>query len=342
MAMKVFYPVRAGLASWFFSWSDVYMSVISKAMPVLLDLWWSVLPLMFLGCFLGNLFLKTTALRQLGKVMRPLARFGNLPSGADTSLTLCLLNNVAGYSMLAELKNNSLVNMEEVVVSYLASNIPKGLFYTVFYIAPVVLGALGMRLGLIYLLIYFGVFAVVGLVGLLLGRLFLSPQNAQDVVGQLSQPTSEPWWYKIIGALKSSLPTFGRLIVVFVPVTFIVITLMQTEVVKEGLTLVDPVLRQLGLPAPVLIVITTGMFSTIAGIGTLGPFLQAGIVTPVQGVAALFFASALHYFISFWSEDIPLNVSIFGPQLGSKVSIVNLVVLEGVTLLVWGGILFLY
>jgi hypothetical protein len=50
----------------------------------------------------------------------------------------------------------------------------------------------------------------------------------------------------------------------------------------------------------------------------------------------------LHYFISFWSEDIPLNVSIFGPQLGSKVSIVNLVVLEGVTLLVWGGILFLY
>jgi hypothetical protein len=34
MAMKVFYPVRAGLASWFFSWSDVYMSVISKAMPV--------------------------------------------------------------------------------------------------------------------------------------------------------------------------------------------------------------------------------------------------------------------------------------------------------------------
>jgi hypothetical protein len=166
MAMKVFYPVRAGLASWFFSWSDVYMSVISKAMPVLLDLWWSVLPLMFLGCFLGNLFLKTTALRQLGKVMRPLARFGNLPSGADTSLTLCLLNNVAGYSMLAELKNNSLVSMEEVVVSYLASNIPKGLFYTVFYIAPVVLGALGMRLGLIYLLIYFGVFAVVGLVGL--------------------------------------------------------------------------------------------------------------------------------------------------------------------------------
>jgi hypothetical protein len=318
------------------------MSAISEAMPVLLDLWWSVLPLMFLGCFLGNLFLKTTAMRQLGKVMRPLARLGNLPSGSDTSLTLCLLNNVAGYSMLAELKNKGLLNMKEVVVSYLASNIPKGLFYTVFYIAPVVLGALGMRLGLIYLLIYFGIFAAVGLVGLLLGRIFLSPQNAQDVEGQLPQPTSEPWWDKISGALKSSLPTFGRLIVVFVPVTFLVITLMQTEVVKEGLTLVDPVLRQLGLPAPVLIVITTGMFSTIAGIGTLGPFLQSGIITPAQGVAALLFASALHYFISLWSEDIPLNVSFFGPQLGSKVSIANFVVLEGATLLVWGGIVFLY
>jgi hypothetical protein len=155
------------------------MDAILEALPVLLNLWKSVLPLMFLGCFLGNLFLNTALMRHLGKVMSPLARLGNLPSGVDTPLTLCLVNNVAAYSMLAELKNNGLVNVREVVLSFLVSNIPKGLFYTVFYIAPVVLGALGMRLGLIYLLIYFGVFAVVGFVGLLLGRLLLSPQVAQ-------------------------------------------------------------------------------------------------------------------------------------------------------------------
>jgi hypothetical protein len=312
------------------------MDTILEALPVLLNLWKSVLPLMFLGCFLGNLFLNTALMRHLGRVMRPLARLGNLPSGVDTPLTLCLVNNVAAYSMLAELKNNGLVNVREVVLSFLVSNIPKGLFYTVFYIAPVVLGALGMRLGLIYLLIYFGVFAVVGFVGLLLGRLLLSPQVAQDSDGQLPEPTSEQWWDKMIGAAKSSLPTFGRLIVVFVPVTFLVITLMQTETVKQCLALVDPALRQFGLPAPVLIVITTGMFSTIAAIGTLGPFLQVGIVTPAQGIAALLFASALHYFISFWCDDIPLNVSFFGPHLGSKVSVANLIVLEGVTCLVLG------
>lgn len=315
------------------------MSAILETMPVLLNLWKSVLPLMFLGCFLGNLFLNTTMMQHLGKVMRPLARLGNLPAGVDIPLTLCLVNNVAAYSMLAELKNNDLVNMREVVISFLVSNIPKGLFYTVFYIAPVVLGSLGIRLGLIYLFIYFGVFAVVGLVGLLLGMLFLPPQNEQDSFEQLPQPSPAPLWNKAIDAAKSSLPTFGRLIAVFVPVTFLVITLMQTEVVQQYLALVDPALRKFGLPAPVLIVITTGMFSTIAAIGTLGPFLQVGIVTPVQGIAALLFASALHYFLSFWCDDIPLNVSFFGPRLGSKVSVANLLILEGVTCLVLGVVM---
>ncbi|MGB4505125.1 MAG: hypothetical protein WBI44_09600 [Syntrophaceticus sp.] len=315
------------------------MSAILETMPVLLNLWKSVLPLMFLGCFLGNLFLNTTMMQHLGKVMRPLARLGNLPAGVDIPLTLCLVNNVAAYSMLAELKNNDLVNMREVVISFLVSNIPKGLFYTVFYIAPVVLGSLGIRLGLIYLFIYFGVFAVVGLVGLLLGMLFLPPQNEQDSFEQLPQPSPAPLWNKAIDAAKSSLPTFGRLIAVFVPVTFLVITLMHTEVVQQYLALVDPALRKFGLPAPVLIVITTGMFSTIAAIGTLGPFLQVGIVTPVQGIAALLFASALHYFLSFWCDDIPLNVSFFGPRLGSKVSVANLLVLEGVTCLVLGVVM---
>ncbi len=312
------------------------MKAIIAALPVLLDLWKSVLPLMFLGCFLGRLFLNTMLIRQLGRVMGPLARLGHLPSGVDAPLTLCLVNEVAAYSMLAELKNNSIVNIREVVLFFLVSNLPKGLYNMVFYMAPVVLGALGMRLGLIYLLMYLGVFSAVGFVGLLLGRLLLPPQSAQDSSKQLPQPTPDPLLKKIIDAAKGSLPTFGRIIAMFVPVTFLVITLMQTETVIQWLSLVDPVLRQFGLPAPVLIVITTGMFSMVAGIGTLGPFLQSGIVTPVEAIAALLLASAIHYFLSFWSSNLPLNVSFFGPRLGSKVSVANMVILEVVTCLVLG------
>ncbi|NLN20981.1 MAG: hypothetical protein GX188_03150 [Syntrophomonadaceae bacterium] len=318
------------------------MKAIIAALPVLLDLWKSVLPLMFLGCFLGRLFLNTALIRQLGRVMGPLARLGHLPSGVDAPLTLCLVNEVAAYSMLAELKNNSIVNIREVVLFFLVSNLPKGLYNMVFYMAPVVLGALGMRLGLIYLLMYLGVFSAVGFVGLLLGRLLLPPQSAQDSSKQLPQPTPDPLLKKIIDAAKGSLPTFGRIIAMFVPVTFLVITLMQTETVIQWLSLVDPVLRQFGLPAPVLIVITTGMFSMVAGIGTLGPFLQSGIVTPVEAIAALLLASAIHYFLSFWSSNLPLNVSFFGPRLGSKVSVANMVILEVVTCLVLGVVVLVW
>lgn len=309
------------------------MSAVLDALPVLLNLWKSVLPPMFLGCFLGNLFLNTPLMQHLGRVMRPLARLGNLPAGVDTPLTLCLVNRVAAYSMLAELKNNGIVGVQEVVFSFLVSSLPKGFYYTVFYFAPVVLGSLGMHLGAIYLSVYFSIFALVGFVGLMMGRVFLTPGDGLKGWEDSPHLFPEPWWNKTLGAAKRSLPTFGRLIAVFVPVTFLVITLMQTETVKQGLTLVDPVLRQFGLPAPVLIVITTGLISMVAAIGTLGPMLQAGTVTPPEAIAALLFASALHYLYEFWSDDIPINISIFGPELGGKVSLANLVVLECATCL---------
>lgn len=87
----------------------VKVKPVFNILPDVLILWKNVLPLMFLGLFLGNLLLNTSLMRHLGMGMRPLARLGNLPAGCDTPLTLCLINRVAAYSMLAELKNNGTV-----------------------------------------------------------------------------------------------------------------------------------------------------------------------------------------------------------------------------------------
>jgi len=46
---------------------------------------------------------------RLGQGMRPLARLGHLPVGCATLLTLCLVNRIAAYTMLAELKNTGLI-----------------------------------------------------------------------------------------------------------------------------------------------------------------------------------------------------------------------------------------
>lgn len=111
------------------------MQFISDVLPDLLKLWEGVLPSMLLGCFLGNLFQKTALLRRLGRLMQPLARLGRLPALCTLPLTLCLADRIAAYVMLAELKNTGVVGVQEVVVSFLISALPTGIYNAIFYFA---------------------------------------------------------------------------------------------------------------------------------------------------------------------------------------------------------------
>jgi len=318
------------------------VQLISDVLPDVLKLWKNVLPSMLLGCFLGNLFHNTVLLQRLGRGMLPLARLGHLPPGCATSLTLCLVNRIAAYTMLAELKNTGVVGSREVVVSFLVSALPTGLYFTIFFFSPAVIASLGCRTGAIYLAIYLGINLMVSAVGLLLGRLLLPrPGRGQEGSEQMRVAVHTSWRDKLVAATRRTIPAFCRLAVVFMPVTFLVSILLYTELVGQILRQVDPVLSYLGLPGPVLFVITTGVMSMIAAIGTLGPVLQAGLVTPAEAVTALLVTSVLHYLYEFWSGGLPTNVSIFGPKLGGKVSLAALVVRECTTCLALGLVVLL-
>ena len=316
------------------------MQLILDVLPDVLKLWKNVLPSMLLGCFLGNLFYNTVFLQRLGRGMRPLARLGHLPAGCATSLTLCLVDRIAAYTMLAELKNTGAVGAREVVVSFLVSAFPTGLYFTVFFFSPAVIASLGCLTGAMYLAIYLAISIMISAVGLLLGRLLL-PRPGQGGIEQRRKAVHTSWRDKLVSAMRRTVPAFCRLAVVFMPVTFLVSILLHTELVSQILRQVDPVLSYLGLPGPVIFVITTGTMSMIAAIGTLGPILQAGLVTPSEAVAALLVTSVLHYLYEFWSGGLPTNISIFGPKLGGRVSLAALVVRECATCLALGLVVLL-
>lgn len=313
------------------------LGFMANILPDLLSLWKSVLPSMLLGCFLGNLFQKTALLRRLGRLMQPLARLARLPVGCTLPLTLCLADRIAAYVMLAELKNNGVVGVQEVVVSFLISALPTGIYNAIFYFAPAVVASLGLSIGGIYLGIYLGISLMMGFVGILLGRLLLPQTGQEQEGGDQGQGTAGLFWKdKLADAVSRTISAFCRLAVVFIPVTFLVSILLHTEAVSRILQQVEPVLSYLGLPAPVILVITTGMISMVAAIGALGPILQAGLVTPGEAVIALLVTSVLHYLYAFWSSGLPTSISIFGPKLGGKVSLAALVVQECATCLAIG------
>ncbi len=319
------------------------MQLILDVLPDILKLWKNVLPSIFVGCFLGNLFHNTVFLHRLGRGMHPLARLGHLPAGCATSLTLCLVDRIAAYTMLAELKNTGVIRAREVVVSYLVSALPTGLYFTIFFFSPAVIASLGCRTGAIYLGIYLGINLMISAVGLLLGRLLLPrPDRTQEWLDQSRETVHTSWRDKLIAEARRTIPSFCRLAVVFIPVTFLISILLHTELVHQILRQIDPILRCLGLPGPVLFVITTGVMSMIVAIGTLGPILQAGLVTPAEAVTALLVTSVLHYLYEFWSGGLPTNISIFGPKLGGKVSLAALLVRECATCLALGLMVLLH
>lgn len=313
------------------------MQVILEVLPGVVKLWMNVLPSMLLGCYLGNLFHNTPFLHRLGQGMRPLARLGHLPTGCATSLTLCLVNRIAAYTMLAELKNTGLIRARDVMVSFLISALPTSLYFITFFIGPVVISSLGWFTGITYLTIYLSINILVSGVGLLTGKLILPlPEQNKEEDEQSREAFREPWREKSIVAARRTLPTFCRLALVFMPVTLLVSIFLHTPLMGHIMQKVDPVLYYLGLPGVTIIVITTGVMSMIAGIGTLGPILQAGLVTPYEAIITLLVTSALHYLYEFWSGGLPTNISIFGPKLGSKVSLAVLLVRESATCLALG------
>ncbi|SFR01315.1 nucleoside recognition domain-containing protein [Desulfoscipio geothermicus] len=318
------------------------MQVILEVLPDVLKLWINVLPSMLLGCFLGNLFHNTAFLHRLGQGMRPLARLGNLPAGCATSLTLCMVNRIAAYTMLAELKNTGLIRAWDVVVAFLVSALPTSLYFIAFFIGPVVISSLGWHTGVTYLSIYLGINIIVSGVGMLMGKFLLPlPEQGKEEAGPSRETVREPWREKFIMAVRRTLPAFRRLALVFIPVTLVVSILLHTPLMDQIMHKVDPALNYLGLPGVTIIVITTGVMSMVAGIGTLGPILQAGLVTPCEAITTLLITSVLHYLYEFWSGGLPTNISIFGPRLGSKVSLAALLVRESATCLALGLIVLL-
>jgi len=318
------------------------VQVILEVLPGVLKLWINVLPSMLLGCFLGNLFHNTAFLHRLGRGMRPLARLGHLPAGCATSLTLCLVNRIAAYTMLAELKNTGLIRARDVVVSFLVSALPTSLYFITFFIGPVVISSLGWSTGVTYLSIYLGINILVSGVGLLMGKFLLPlPEQGKEEDEQSWRAVQEPWREKLIVAARRTLPAFRRLALVFMPVTLLVSILLHTPLMDQMMRQVNPALNYLGLPGVTIIVITTGVMSMIAGIATLGPILQAGLVTPYEAITTLLIASVLHYLYEFWSGGLPTNISIFGPKLGGKVSLTALLVRESATCLALGLVVLL-
>jgi len=297
-----------------------------------------VLPPMFIGLFLANILRLSPYFKHIGLPLSRLASISNLSAECSTVLTMFFVNNWATLAMLSDFYRKKLVSEKEVIVTMLVGFLPKGVHVTLFFMAPIAIPVLGLSIGGAYVLMELSIYLAITVVGIGLGKLWLSPQASlrpqASVEFKESRYEVVGWLDKLKIALKESGTQFKKMVAVFVPAVIVVLLLLDFGLLDSITRTCETILHSIGLPPSSIVVIAASFMSQMAAIGAVGTLLASGLISPLHCLVLLFIAHFLHMGVGCIRLGLPMNVSLFGGSLGLKTTLITYSMLELGTALV--------
>jgi hypothetical protein len=297
------------------------LSAVSEAVV----LWKTALPAMFIGCCCG-VMMNGGGLGELSrKAMEPITSLVKLPNVLGSFFMFCLINRYTANAMLAELGRNFVVTRTGIVATYLMGALPTGIYYTVFYFSPALIGGLGWQLGVTFAIINTGISAMVTLAGVLINRICYQGNECSVAASKEGTiPIADT--LELTGAIKIAIHQFWDMAKIFMPITLLFAWLMHSSQITDILAGVNPALQRIGLTSAGALVIMAGIPTLIAGIGVAGTLLHSGALAPGDVIFSLLIASFFHSIYDFWSSVLPTNISIFGARMGVTLAVMGTVI----------------
>ncbi|WP_456478293.1 hypothetical protein [Geoglobus ahangari] len=275
----------------------------------------TILPRMFIGMVLAGALFSMPEFRKVTALFERLARVANLKSGVPVAAFFA--DRYAALSILAEMRRRGAVSDREVMVCAVMGMFPMGIRSSLLVMGPLALSSLGAKYGLAYILLDLTSKLLVSLTGALAGRMYL---EGGQVEVEFRMPVRE--------SVIQSVRQFLRVAAVLIPSVFAV------------LLVVDAGMDRLPLNTAQLAILSAGAGSTIAGIGVAGSLVAKGVVSGETALLHLIVAQMLHRVVEGLRSSMPVNVSMFGASLGSRLTAVTFIAGE-VACLVSLGILLI-
>lgn len=301
------------------------MEILVKIFPALLQIWRNILPSMFLGLFIGNYLKQDNLTDRIKTIIRPFTSFARLSPNCSLPIALCFLDRIIGFTMLKELHREEKIDEKELIVSTVIAKIVMSFYSLVFLLMPILVSTLGPKYGLQFFFLYTSLFLLTSLTGIFWGRLIfrksvLKEIDSITVNNEERIPLS--FLQKIKTALINTIRPFTQMLVIFLIFSFLALWLVEIGFIESMISKFTFLLDFLKIaPSPTAILaISTGTISMLAAIASMGSAFQTGLVNFPQVVVTLLVASFLHNLYELWSYDLPINISIFGSKLGTKVS----------------------
>lgn len=322
------------------------MELLIKTWPQLLKIWQGILPSMLVGLFLGNYLKLGNFSTKIEKLVTPLTVFSRLPLNCSLPIALCFLDRVIGFTLFQELRKEKKIGEKEILISAITAKIIMAFYPLTFLLLPLLLSTLGLGHGLKFFLLYASIFLLTSLTGVFWGHLSLESKNREQnrvIINPIEKNYSKNMIQRIKIALEKTIIPFINMATVFICFSFLALYLVEIGFIENIVSQFRFILDFLGLSpsATTLLALTTGTLSMLAAIASIGSAFQADLVSFQQLTTTLLLAAFLHNLYELFSYDLPINASIFGSKLGTKIALTTFFIHQSFIFLVLALIVIL-
>lgn len=285
--------------------TDIVIRTVEYVLPVLL--------LIFIGLVGASVLIEAGLMQRLEFVVTPFVKASHLPHESAMAILTSVGSVETANSMVAEFRRENRINDKEMVFSALANSIPVYFKELFTYQIPVILPALGAAVGAFYA----AVFALTGFtksaVVILFGRWALKKRDIQpgrrDPSLRISLDIIRQSFVKQKGI-------FFRISSMLVIMTFAMFVLTELGIFDRVSLYLNPLTGYFGLPASVVVPVTTYIVNPILGIASLGALMHNGELTQVQAMITLMLGSMFMLPVIAVKTQVPKYNAIFGVKFG--------------------------
>ena len=285
--------------------------------------------------FIVNYIMNTDIMRKFSNFLSPILKRLKINPLSISSILTCFFSPTVGYSILAEGLKENKINEKEIIGTSLANSFPSVLSHTFTFFIPVVVPILGWT-GVLYVLIRLGV----ALTKTIMGFVYLSiiSEGCSFEMPEVNKLNKKENAKK---SFKSTLRFAKRLILIMFFMMTLVIYLSKIGFFDYVERFVEPITNLLNLNPNVGILALTEVMNVQAAIVMAGGFLNENILTSKEVLIGLIIGNVLTFSTRYVKHSLPLQVSLFGAKLGTKIVMINAAITLLLDIFIIAGLLLI-
>jgi len=285
--------------------------------------------------FIVNYIMNTDIMRKFSNFLSPILKRLKINPLSISSILTCFFSPTVGYSILAEGLKENKINEKEIIGTSLANSFPSVLSHTFTFFIPVVVPILGWT-GVLYVLIRLGV----ALTKTIMGFIYLSiiSEGCSFEMPEVNKLNKKE---NVKKSFKSTLRFAKRLIPIMFFMMILVIYLSKIGFFDYVERFVEPITNLLNLNPNVGILALTEVMNVQAAIVMAGGFLNENILTSKEVLIGLIIGNVLTFSTRYVKHSLPLQVSLFGAKLGTKIVMINAAITLLLDIFIIAGLLLI-